>query len=142
MVVIRGDSNIPDLRLLHYSSVSHFNLTNWYNEIYVDADYNVPQFSSAQVFSPAMSEDVCLDGLELRDLLDHEDRRQKQLLLPASGTNDVRLDDAIRSHLDRLDVEGTSFRDHHCSSCVRLKPGGVDPETGEKIWLGTYLTEC
>ncbi|EGG08034.1 uncharacterized protein MELLADRAFT_85239 [Melampsora larici-populina 98AG31] len=68
--------------------VSHFNLTNWYNEIYVE-NMDVPQFGSAQVFTPALSEAVCLDGLELCDLLEHEDRRGNQVVLPASGTNSV-----------------------------------------------------
>ncbi|EGF97235.1 uncharacterized protein MELLADRAFT_86510 [Melampsora larici-populina 98AG31] len=116
--------------------VSHFNLTNWFNEIYVE-DANVPQFDAAQVFTPAMSEAVLLDGLELRDLLEHKDRRQQQLTLPATGTDDVCFDEAIASHLDRLDVEGTSFRDHYCSSCVRVKSGGVDPDSGEDIGLVT-----
>ncbi|EGG07428.1 uncharacterized protein MELLADRAFT_85817 [Melampsora larici-populina 98AG31] len=115
--------------------VSHFNLTNWYNEVYVE-DSDVPQFDSGQVYTPAMSEAVCLDSLELRDLLAHEDRRGNQVLLPATGTDDLRFDEAIASHLERLDVEGTSFRDHYCSSCVRVKSGGVDPETGEEVYYG------
>ncbi|EGG07826.1 uncharacterized protein MELLADRAFT_85397 [Melampsora larici-populina 98AG31] len=116
--------------------ISHFNLTNWYNEIYVE-DSRVPQFDSAQTCTPTMSERVCLDGLELCDLLAHEDCRGNQVLLPATGTDDLRFDDAIRSHLERLDVEGTSFRDHYCSSCVRVKSGGVDPETGKEVFYGT-----
>ncbi|EGG09598.1 uncharacterized protein MELLADRAFT_95868 [Melampsora larici-populina 98AG31] len=112
--------------------VSHFNLTNWYNEIYVKDIDDVPHFD--EVYTPAMSEAVCLDALELRDLLAHEDRRRNQLLLPATGTDDLRFDEAIASHLERLDVEGTSFRDHYCSSCVRVKSGGLDPDTGEPLF--------
>ncbi|EGG02342.1 uncharacterized protein MELLADRAFT_91438 [Melampsora larici-populina 98AG31] len=115
--------------------VSHFNLTNWYNEIYIEDLVDVPNFD--EVYTPAMSEAVCLDALKLRDLLAHEDHRGKQLLLPATGTDDLRFDEAIASHLDRLDVEGTSFRDHYCSSCVRVKSGGVDPDTGEERFYGT-----
>ncbi|EGG12467.1 uncharacterized protein MELLADRAFT_70606 [Melampsora larici-populina 98AG31] len=59
-----------------------------------------------------------------------------QLSVPASGTDNVRFEEAIDSHLDRLDVEGTRFRDHYCSSCVRVKSGGVDPETGEELLIG------
>ncbi|EGG09917.1 uncharacterized protein MELLADRAFT_95290 [Melampsora larici-populina 98AG31] len=88
--------------------VSHFNLTNWYNELHVE-DSDVPQFGSAQGFSPSMSEAVCLDALEIRALLTHEDRRNTQLSVPASGTDDARFDPAIAAHLDRLDIEGTRF---------------------------------
>ncbi|EGG09323.1 uncharacterized protein MELLADRAFT_96278 [Melampsora larici-populina 98AG31] len=114
--------------------VSHFNLTNWFNEVYVE-NTDVPLFELGQVFSPAMSEVVCLDGLELRDLLAHQDRRQSQLVVPANGTDDNRFDEAIAYHLDQLDVEGTRFRDHYCSKCVRVKSGGVDPGTGEEVFL-------
>ncbi|EGG10837.1 uncharacterized protein MELLADRAFT_93380 [Melampsora larici-populina 98AG31] len=113
--------------------VSHFNLTNWYNEIYVE-EVDIPQFNKG--FSPAMSEAVCLDGLELRALIGHKDRRQQQLSLPAKGNDDVRLDEAIASHLEKLDIEGTRFRDHYCSSCVRVNSGGIDPDTGEEILMG------
>ncbi|EGG08612.1 uncharacterized protein MELLADRAFT_84734 [Melampsora larici-populina 98AG31] len=115
--------------------VSHFNLVNWYNRTFFN-ECNIPQFASDQAFSPAMSEAVCSDGLDLLSLLDHADRRGTQLTVSASGTNHLRFEDAMGLHLDLLAVEGTRDRDHYCSRCVRIQSGGIDSETGEEILLG------
>ncbi|EGG07303.1 uncharacterized protein MELLADRAFT_85689 [Melampsora larici-populina 98AG31] len=117
--------------------VSHFNLVNWYNRTFVD-DSAIPQFVDNQAFTAAMSEAVCGDGLDLQSLLDHADRRGKQLTVSASGTDHLRFEDAMREHLDLLAVEGTRDRDHYCSRCVRIQSGGTDPATGEEILLDYF----
>ncbi|KAH9808606.1 hypothetical protein DFH28DRAFT_1193006 [Melampsora americana] len=112
--------------------VSHFNLVNWYDQIFVD-DTPVPTFVQNQSFSPSISEEVCRDGLILHSLMNHADRRGTHLAVTSSGTDTIRFDSAIEAHLELLSVEGTRYRDHFCSSCVRLT-SGVDPETGEHFY--------
>lgn len=115
--------------------VSHFNIVNWFNQTYVD-DLNIPRFSNDQAFSPAMSDAVCSDGLDLFDLLRHADRRGTQVSVSASGTDHLRFEEAMGEHLALLAAEGTRDRDHYCSGCVRIKQSGVDPDTGEEILIG------
>ncbi|EGF99288.1 uncharacterized protein MELLADRAFT_112858 [Melampsora larici-populina 98AG31] len=120
-------------------SVSHFNLVNWYNRTYVD-NCNIPQFASDQAFTPAMSQPMCSDGLDLISLLNHADRRGTQLMVSASGTDHLRFEDAMAAHLELLAVEGTRDRDHYCSRCVRIQSAGIDSDTGEEILLDRILS--
>ncbi|EGF97429.1 uncharacterized protein MELLADRAFT_85366 [Melampsora larici-populina 98AG31] len=117
--------------------VSHFNIVNWYNRTFVNESH-IPLFSTNQAFSPAMSEATCSDGLDLLSLLDHADRRGTQLSVSATGTDHLRFEGAMGTHLDLLSAEGTRDRDHYCSRCVRIRPGGTDPETGEEILFALY----
>ncbi|EGF98698.1 uncharacterized protein MELLADRAFT_95442 [Melampsora larici-populina 98AG31] len=118
------------LRVLQMlAHVSHFNLVNWYDQIFVD-DTPVHKFIQDQSFTPSMSEEVCRDGLILHSLMNHADRRGVQLAVNSSGNDNI-IDAAIKEHLELLSVEGTKFRDHYCSSCVRLA-SVVDPKTGEE----------
>ncbi|EGG07413.1 uncharacterized protein MELLADRAFT_85841 [Melampsora larici-populina 98AG31] len=112
--------------------VSHFNLVNWFGQIFVD-DTPVQTFAPDQSFTASMSEDVCRDGLILHSLMTHADRRGTQLAVNSSGTNSIQFDATIEAHLELLSVEGTRFCDHYCSSCVRLT-SSVDPETGEHYY--------
>ncbi|EGG07599.1 uncharacterized protein MELLADRAFT_85437 [Melampsora larici-populina 98AG31] len=121
--------------------VSHFNLVNWFNQIFVD-DSDVATFTPRQGFTPSLSEEVCRDGLILHSLINHADRRGSFLAVTSSGTDSIRFDSAIELHLNQLDIEGSRYRDHYCSSCVRLTPGGVDPDTGEVIYKSPHLSNC
>ncbi|KAH9806868.1 hypothetical protein DFH28DRAFT_1229943 [Melampsora americana] len=109
--------------------VSHFNLVNWFNELFVD-EIPVATFKANQGFHASMSEEVCRDGLILHSLINHADRRQTRLAVAASGNDTIRFDSAIEAHLELLSAEGTRFRDHYCSKCVRLIEA-VDPDTGK-----------
>ncbi|EGG02774.1 uncharacterized protein MELLADRAFT_90672 [Melampsora larici-populina 98AG31] len=115
--------------IVSISSVSHFNLVNWYNQLFVE-DAAVAQFVPNQKFTPYMSDEVCRDGLIIHSLMKHADRRGTHLAVVSSGNNSMWFDSAIKDHLERLSVEGTTYRDHYCSSCVRIITQ-VDPETGE-----------
>lgn len=119
----------------YISSVSHFNLVNWYNHIFVD-DCSIATFTPSQGFTPSMSEETCRDGLILHSLMHHADRRGSFLAVTSSGTDSIRFDSAIESHLKQLETGGTLYRDHYCSSCYRLIEGCVDPDTGEKFTKG------
>lgn len=109
--------------------VSHFNLVNWYNMIFVD-DTPKTSFKPGQLFTASMSEEVCRHGLMLHSLMKHADRRGTQLIVASNGPDNIRFETAIESHLDLLQIEGTKYRDHFCSSCVKLLTE-VDPHTGE-----------
>ncbi|EGG05647.1 uncharacterized protein MELLADRAFT_87913 [Melampsora larici-populina 98AG31] len=118
--------------------VSHFNLVNWYNELFVD-EKRVSTFVLNQKFSPSMSEEMCRDGLILHSLMNHADRRGTHLAVSSSGNDTIRFDSAIEHHLELLLVEGTRYRDHFCSTCVQLTSDGVDPETDEPVYRGRSL---
>ncbi|EGG07144.1 uncharacterized protein MELLADRAFT_86071 [Melampsora larici-populina 98AG31] len=113
--------------------VSHFNLVNWFNMIFVD-DSPPPTFTPNQLFTPSMSEEECRHGLVLHSLIKHADRRGNQLVVSSSGTDNLRFEAAIESHLDQLLIEGSKYRDHFCSSCVCVLPDSADPVTGEEHW--------
>ncbi|EGG00581.1 uncharacterized protein MELLADRAFT_93172 [Melampsora larici-populina 98AG31] len=114
--------------------VSHFNLVNWYNEVFVDGT-PIPTFVADQSFTPSMSEEVCRDRLILHSLMTHSDQRGTQLAVSSSGNDTIRFDSAIENHLQLLSVEGTRFRDHYCSLCVRVL-SEVDPASGEESCKG------
>lgn len=113
--------------------VSHFNLVNWYNMIFVD-ETPAALFTPNQLFTPSMSEEECRNGLMLHSLIKHADRRGTTLVVSSSGTDKIRFESAIETHLQQLLIEGTKYRDHYCSTCVRLLPDGVDPVTGESFY--------
>ncbi|EGG03045.1 uncharacterized protein MELLADRAFT_90505 [Melampsora larici-populina 98AG31] len=113
--------------------VSHFNLVNWFNMVFVDKS-PPPTFKASQLFSPSMLEEECCHGLILHSLIKHADRQGTRLMVSSSGTDNLRFEAAIESHLNMLLIEGTKYRDHFCSSCVRPLPDGADPETGENFW--------
>ncbi|KAH9823869.1 hypothetical protein DFH28DRAFT_1161758 [Melampsora americana] len=112
--------------------VSHFNLVNWFNTMFVD-NSPVPMFTTPQGFSPSMSEETCRDGLILHSLIKHADRRGTQVVVSSSGTDVIRFDYAIENHLNQLLLEGTRYRNHYCSTCVKLK-SRIDPVTGEHTY--------
>ncbi|EGG03688.1 uncharacterized protein MELLADRAFT_89997 [Melampsora larici-populina 98AG31] len=87
--------------------VSHFNLVNWYNMMFVE-DTPAPTFTAGQLFTPSMSEEACRHGLTLHSLMKHADRRGTQLVVSSSGVDNIRFD------------------------CVRVKSDGVDSETGQE----------
>ncbi|KAH9817679.1 hypothetical protein DFH28DRAFT_962667 [Melampsora americana] len=111
--------------------VSHFNLVNWFNTVYVE-DTAVVSFTDIKSITPMMSEEVCRDGLILHSLMKHADRRGSQLVVSSSGLDHIRFDSAIETHLDQLLLEGSRYRDHYCSSCVQIVQDGVDSEDGQQ----------
>ncbi|EGG05667.1 uncharacterized protein MELLADRAFT_87891 [Melampsora larici-populina 98AG31] len=60
--------------------VSHFNLVNWYNMVFVD-ETPAATFTPDQLFTPSMSEEVCRNGLMLHSLIKHADRRGTTLVI-------------------------------------------------------------
>ncbi|EGG03754.1 uncharacterized protein MELLADRAFT_89839 [Melampsora larici-populina 98AG31] len=112
--------------------VSHFNLVNWYNQIFVE-DTPIAHFDPNQKFTPSMSEEVCRDGLIIHSLMNHANRRGIHQAVTSTGNDSIRFDSAIQDHLGRLSAEGTLYCDHFCSSCVRIT-SQTDPETGETFY--------
>ncbi|KAH9811984.1 hypothetical protein DFH28DRAFT_1084533 [Melampsora americana] len=100
--------------------VSHFNLVNWYNTIFVD-DTPTAIFTPGQLFTASMSEEECRHGLMLHSLMKHAVLRGTQLIVASSGPDKIRFELAIESHLDLLLginlFSETRRRDYRCHWC-------------------------
>lgn len=112
--------------------VSNFNLVNLFNESYVEG-MSIPALRGAPMVKPSMSEVTCADGLDIHDLLTEADSALTHLVVDSSAPSENRYHLPMQHVLEWNALEGTTHRDHVCSSCVRLVDlanEGQEPKLG------------
>lgn len=67
-----------------------------------------------------MSARVCKDGMDLSTLFFHFHSRQTRLVVPAQGYDSDRYDEAKKTVLDWIAVEGSSHKHHVCNRCSSI----------------------
>lgn len=106
--------------------ISNFNLVNLYNVTYYQGQ-QVPTHPGE--VTPKLSQEVARDGVDIFSLLRRCERRGHVLHVKASGKNADRLLPAMARELHYIANNGSLFRDHFCSFCVRAVP--VEDEEGK-----------
>ncbi|KAH9817612.1 hypothetical protein DFH28DRAFT_962452 [Melampsora americana] len=111
-------------RLAHHFKMSQmlqrcsvFSMVNLYNSTFMGS-YSPPLFTPQQSFLPQLSVEVCKDGMDIDTLMYNYLSRSEVLVVPASGLDRVRYDQAKKQCSSWIAAEGTSHTNHSCSLCT------------------------
>ncbi|KAA1089419.1 hypothetical protein PGT21_017787 [Puccinia graminis f. sp. tritici] len=102
-------------QMLQRSSV--FSMVNLYNSTFM-GDRAPPLFTPQQSFFPRMSAEVCKDGMDVDTLMFNYTSRGKVLIVPSSGLDRVRYNDAKKECSSWIAAEGTAHKNHSCGLCT------------------------
>ncbi|KAH9812932.1 hypothetical protein DFH28DRAFT_1175485, partial [Melampsora americana] len=106
-------------RLAHHFKMSQMlqRMVNLYNSTFMGS-YSPPLFTPQQSFLPQLSVEVCKDGMDIDTLMYNYLSRSEVLVVPASGLDRVRYDQAKKQCSSWIAAEGTSHKNHSCSLCT------------------------
>ncbi|EGG04959.1 uncharacterized protein MELLADRAFT_88423 [Melampsora larici-populina 98AG31] len=106
-------------RLAHHFKMSQMlqRIVNLYNSTFMGS-HTPPLFTSQQAFFPRMSAEVCKDGMGIDTLLFNYSSRSKVLVVPDSGLDRVRYNEAKKECTSWIAAEGTAHKNHACSLCT------------------------
>ncbi|EGG09347.1 uncharacterized protein MELLADRAFT_95777 [Melampsora larici-populina 98AG31] len=111
-------------RLAHHFKMSQmlqrcsvFSIVNLYNSTFMGS-HAPPLFTSQQAFFPRLSAEVCKDGMGIDTLLFNYSSRSKVLVVPDSGLDRVRDNEAKKECTSWIAAEGTAHKNHACSLCM------------------------
>ncbi|POW08997.1 hypothetical protein PSTT_07138 [Puccinia striiformis] len=111
-------------RLAHHFKMSQmlqrcsvFSMVNLYNSTFM-GDHAPPLFSPQQSFFPRMSGEVCKDGMDIDTVIFNYASRDKVLMVPSTGLDRVRYNEAKQQCSSWIAAEGTAHKNHSCGLCT------------------------
>ncbi|KAH9449878.1 hypothetical protein Pst134EB_020687 [Puccinia striiformis f. sp. tritici] len=104
-------------QMLQRSSV--FSMVNLYNSTFM-GDHAPPLYTPQQSFWPQMSVEVCKDGMDIDTLVFNYALRGKVLMVPSSGLDRVRYNEAKKQCSSWIAAEGTAHKNHSCGLCTSI----------------------
>ncbi|KAI7961221.1 hypothetical protein MJO28_001710 [Puccinia striiformis f. sp. tritici] len=92
-------------------------MVNLYNSTFM-GDHAPPLFSPQQSFFPRMSGEVCKDGMDIDTVIFNYASRDKVLMVPSTGLDRVRYNEAKQQCSSWIAAEGTAHKNHSCGLCT------------------------
>lgn len=83
-------------------------------------DHAPPLYTPQQSFWPQMSVEVCKDGMDIDTLVFNYALRGKVLMVPSSGLDRVRYNEAKKQCSSWIAAEGTAHKNHSCGLCTSI----------------------